>query len=113
LWIDSLAGGCLPAGTYRVRVEIPPLWLVPDLYTVHFKLLADDNTGKSVRRFSERVLLNVTSSGDQTGGVGQLNAKLIPEANWQIDAGETMIDRLRHEKTGAGSSQPAKSVVVS
>jgi lipopolysaccharide transport system ATP-binding protein len=85
-YIDRAIGGSegLPAGRYQVRVEVPPLWLFPDVYVLHFKLIARRSSGLDEKHLSERVILNVADQSTQS--VGRIRATLIPPLKWTISA---------------------------
>jgi lipopolysaccharide transport system ATP-binding protein len=72
----------LAEGRYRIRVHLPPLWVVPDVYTLYFKLIAHRASGGDEYRLSERVLLNVLDDSGQA--VGRVKAILIPPLRWEI-----------------------------
>ncbi len=74
----------LPMGRHRLRVHIPPLWVVPDVYTLYFKLIARRASGGDEYRLSERMLLNVLDDSGQA--VGRVKAILIPPLRWEIVA---------------------------
>jgi lipopolysaccharide transport system ATP-binding protein len=69
----------LPAGRYRVAIELPPLWLAPGVYALHFKFLGRTATGGDERHHSERLILDVTGDID-----GLSRAKLSPPATWTL-----------------------------
>ncbi len=69
----------LGVGVYRVRVEFPPLWLVPGVYTMFFKLTGRRETGDERRYLSERVMLNVTGKLSSQG-----RAVLNPPLKWAL-----------------------------
>ena len=80
--IDSerLTDGPLRPGRYRVRVNLPPLWLAPGVYTVHFKFLATKPDGTDDRMISERAMLDM--DGDSYG-IGR--ATLAPVVRWNLE----------------------------
>jgi lipopolysaccharide transport system ATP-binding protein len=83
-YIDSqhLDLGPLKAGRYRIRVEFPSLWLMPDAYTLYFKMIGRTASGQDTRRLSERVVIDIT---DWTGqSVGKVRAVLIPPIRWSL-----------------------------
>jgi lipopolysaccharide transport system ATP-binding protein len=71
---------------YRVRVELPPLWLAPGVYTVYFKLIGRRTTGAEVREISERAILDVIGS---YRGIGR--ASLAPPIRWSASAEKPVI----------------------
>lgn len=72
----------LGAGTHAVRIQLPPLWLTPGLYTLYFKFVGRTTNGGDEKSSSERVLIDVTGS---VMGVGR--AILAPTATWTLDRG--------------------------
>ncbi len=72
------------SGRYVVGVSFPPLWLVPDIYTIHFKLIGRAQSGLDVRYLSERTPLNIVDSSGQMDG--KVRAKLIPRLDWSLVA---------------------------
>jgi lipopolysaccharide transport system ATP-binding protein len=75
--LGELLDGTLPSGRHTFSIELPALWLAPGVYTVHFKLVADDVDGRSIRQTSERLPLNL--GGNSTGGRSPL---LAPDRRW-------------------------------
>lgn len=69
----------MPAGSYTVTVDLPPLWLAPGLYSVHFKCLARGSAGQDLRFVSERQLLDVTGWRNDRS-----RAYLAPDARWAV-----------------------------
>jgi lipopolysaccharide transport system ATP-binding protein len=69
----------LEAGVHHVRVEFPPLWLVPGIYTLFFKLTGRREEGDELRYTSERVMLNVTG---KLNGHGR--ALMSPPLKWSL-----------------------------
>ena len=106
----EMLGGVIPCGRYRVQAHFPPLWLVPDAYTVSFKLIGTNAMGFTVRHVSERALLDIT---DVTGQMdGKVRARLIPPLEWNvtpatIPTGTTAAAEVEQgpgRDTGAGTS---------
>lgn len=79
----------LAPGRYRVRVHFPALWVIPDVYTLYFKLVARRLSGGEERPLSERVLLNVADDSGQA--VGSVRALLIPPLRWEVSAADARI----------------------
>jgi len=75
-------------GEFDVRVKLPPLWLVPGMYTLYFKVLLWGNLASS-RVLSDVFLLDVEGENSTAGAV------LHPYVRWQVehtsDAGERRI----------------------
>jgi len=70
-------------GEYRCAVTFPPLWLVPGLYSAHFKVMFWDESGASGRHLSDKFPLDVagvSSVGNTTGSV-----VLHPQVNWSVE----------------------------
>ncbi|MCM3874280.1 MAG: ABC transporter ATP-binding protein [Pyrinomonadaceae bacterium] len=74
----------LLAGHYQVRAEFPPLWLMPDVYTVHFKMIGVGASVEDARYHSERVILDVVDTAGQS--VGNVRAVLIPPVKWSMNS---------------------------
>jgi len=74
--------GTLKAGSYAVGVEIPPLWLMPDAYTIYFKLIGRTTSDQEERLTSERAILDITDATGQS--VGNVRAVLIPPIKWSL-----------------------------
>jgi lipopolysaccharide transport system ATP-binding protein len=70
----------LEAGSYRIRVALPNLWLHPSVYTIYFKSVGFDADGNEVRAYSERVALDVTASFKVFG-----RAALAPPLRWTFE----------------------------
>ncbi|MCC6591558.1 MAG: ABC transporter ATP-binding protein [Bryobacterales bacterium] len=64
-------------GVYDVRIKLPPLWLEPGLYSLHFKVLLRGELASS-RHVSDTVSLDV--SGDSSG----TPSVLAPRADWML-----------------------------
>lgn len=77
--IDKLLPRDIPPGRYRVRVDLPALWLAPGVYTLYFKLIGSRSFGEDVRHFSDRGILDVVGSTQITG-----RARLAPPSSWSI-----------------------------
>ena len=77
---DKLTDGLLRPGRYRVRVNLPALWLAPGVYTVHFKFLGTKPAGTDERMVSERAMLDMDSDGY---GIGR--ATLAPTVRWNLE----------------------------
>jgi lipopolysaccharide transport system ATP-binding protein len=79
--IDSseLDAQYLAAGRYRIRAELPALWLAPGVYTVYHKFLGQSTSNNEGRYSSERIILDVTG---HVNGVGR--ATLAPPPRWTM-----------------------------
>jgi len=82
---DQLWSGNLEAGRYRVKVELPTLWLAPGVYTLYFKFIGRKPCGMEERYLSERSVIDITGSAD---GIGRAN--LAPPLDWTF-APETLL----------------------
>lgn len=80
---EDLCVGSFKAGKYRVKAEFPPLWLIPNVYTLYFKLIGIVKSGRDVRCLSERVILDITDQTKQSAG--KIQATLIPPLKWSIE----------------------------
>jgi lipopolysaccharide transport system ATP-binding protein len=73
----SIGLGELKVGDNRVRVELPPLWLNPGLYSLHFKLILGGGYG-STRYLSDTFPLDVA-------GASSIGAAVLqPGARWSV-----------------------------
>jgi homopolymeric O-antigen transport system ATP-binding protein len=89
IYSKELWSGNLGAGRYRVKVELPPLWLAPGVYTLYFKFIGRKPCGMEERHLSERAVIDVTGSAD---GIGRAN--LAPPLNWTL-APEEVVEEQR------------------
>jgi len=80
---EDMGQGPLGLGNYRLRVNIPVLWLVPGVYTLRFKFMGRDYSGRSWQSESERALINVTGKMS-----GLSRARLAPAAQWSLHSEE-------------------------
>ncbi|MEP6902111.1 MAG: ABC transporter ATP-binding protein [Actinomycetota bacterium] len=69
-------------GTYRIKAEMPPLWLKPGVYTLYLKLLAETDDAKQVKYLSERVLLDIADKTDLFAG--KVYATILPPVKWAV-----------------------------
>jgi lipopolysaccharide transport system ATP-binding protein len=69
----------LSAGIYQIRVEFPPLWLVPGIYTLYFKFSGSRLSGAEEEYKSERVMINVIGNVNGKG-----RALLAPLLSWSL-----------------------------
>lgn len=60
----------------------PPLWLMPDAYTVYIKMDGDTKHGKLVYTRSERQLLDVVEPSGKS--FGKDHAALFPPIEWSL-----------------------------
>jgi lipopolysaccharide transport system ATP-binding protein len=73
LGIDSVSA----TGLYKVKVTVPPLWLNPGIYAVHFKVLSWGNFSNA-RKVSDKAPIDVTGEYSRAG------ALLHPPAVWRV-----------------------------
>ncbi len=71
-------------GHSTVTASLPPLWLAPGLYTMHFKFSGRTATNVEVKYVSERRVLDVTGWSQERG-----RALLAPECTWAIQSTNT------------------------
>ena len=64
-------------GTYDIRITVPPLWLTPGLYALHFKAMFWGHRS-SARHVSDKFPLDV--AGDSSGAESTLH----PRADWSV-----------------------------
>ena len=81
---DDLWSANRDASRYRLRVELPPLWLAPSVYTLYFKFLGVKASGECVRHLSERIVLDVTGNARAIG-----RSYLAPPTRWTFQPDAT------------------------
>jgi lipopolysaccharide transport system ATP-binding protein len=91
MYSNQLWSGNLKAGRYRVKVELPPLWLAPGVYTLYFKFIGRKPCGRDERHLSERVVIDVIGSAD---GIGRAN--LAPPVNWTLSTEDSRLQYVPH-----------------
>lgn len=67
-------------GDYKLKAEIPPLWLSPGLYSMYSKFISG-SLGRNGRVHSDRLTLEVRGTFDRTG-----KTLLTPSVDWKIEA---------------------------
>jgi lipopolysaccharide transport system ATP-binding protein len=68
-------------GAFLITLELPPLWLRPDVYNLQFKLMSNALELGKTRFVSDSVSFNVT--GDASPEL--LKGYLVPQVNWSMD----------------------------
>lgn len=76
---EELVPGSLDAGTYRIKVDLPPLWLAPGIYTLYFKFLGLRDGATREKENSDAVILDVCGEMRSSG-----RALLAPPASWEL-----------------------------
>jgi lipopolysaccharide transport system ATP-binding protein len=76
---EELVPSSLDAGTYRIKVDIPPLWLAPGIYTLYFKFLGVRDGTAREKENSDAVLLDVFGDARDTS-----RALLAPPTAWEL-----------------------------
>jgi lipopolysaccharide transport system ATP-binding protein len=71
----------LEAGLYRLRVDFPPLWLAPGVYTLLLKFVGRDSSGEEHAYKTEPVILDVNGQDHSKG-----RAALAPPLDWVVSA---------------------------
>jgi lipopolysaccharide transport system ATP-binding protein len=74
----------LRAGTYRIKAQVPPLWLKPGVYTVYLKLIAETQDAKQIKYLSERLLIDVADKTELFAG--KVYATILPPVEWSLSA---------------------------
>ena len=69
-------------GTYDIKIDFPPLWLEPGLYSLYFKMFVRTQGGHA-RYVSDTLHLDI--GGKSTGCGGILN----PNAGWSLEASKS------------------------
>jgi len=92
-WVD------LKAGNYRIRAQMPPLWLKPGVYTLYLKMLAETEDAQLIKYLSERVLLDITDKTELFAG--KVYATILPPVKWGVSpvSGNREFEPLDHLKT--------------
>ena len=67
-------------GTYQVRMQFPPLWLRPGVYSVHFKLMAQALEAGKGRYLSDNIMLDVSDTMPSEMLLGHLT----PPSYWSV-----------------------------
>lgn len=78
---DDVWAGTLGPARYRVRVEFPPLWLAPGVYTVAFKFVGRKTSEADENHLSEQAVLDVIGKTN-----GKSRASLAPSVRWAMAA---------------------------
>jgi lipopolysaccharide transport system ATP-binding protein len=81
---EGLQLGRLKAGKHRIRAEFPSLWLMPDTYSLYFKLIGRRGSGMEERFLSDRVILDVMDLSGRSAG--KIRATLIPPVKWSLSS---------------------------
>jgi lipopolysaccharide transport system ATP-binding protein len=85
LALDLIDSGSRPklriAGSRKVRIRIPPLWLKPQTYTARIKVYVNRSAGEIERFFSDWLTIHVNASSGETV---QSDALLAPLCEWTI-----------------------------
>lgn len=66
------------SGRYHIQVRLPPLWLNPGLYALHFKVQMWGQFG-SARQVSNKFPLDIVGTSSMTESI------LQPSASWSVD----------------------------
>jgi lipopolysaccharide transport system ATP-binding protein len=69
-------------GTYKLELNLPPLWLSPGIYSIYMKFIGH-SYGRRARVTSERIMMKVTGKFDNTG-----KTILTPDIEWSIERAE-------------------------
>lgn len=75
----------LEKGRYRINAQIPPLYLKPGVYTLHFKFVgevSDSENSKLIRFLSERIMIDITDDTEMFSG--KVRALLLPPFEWKF-----------------------------
>ena len=92
------------AGHYRLRAEVPALWLVPNIYSLYFKLISKTSAGLEKRYESARVMLDITDGTKQSAG--KIRAVLIPAIGWTLNS----TDRISSPQVESSSYAPVANM---
>jgi len=72
-------------GLHEIRLKLPPMWLEPGLYSLHFKILFS-GSGMQHRYLSDILYLDV---GGISSGWG---AMLTPQAQWSFQRADSQCE---------------------
>jgi lipopolysaccharide transport system ATP-binding protein len=75
---EALGAPVVQRGKYMVRLQIPPLWLNPGVYSLYFKLIMSSGF-TSARHVSDKVPVDVEGASSTSEGV-----VLHPAARWAV-----------------------------
>jgi len=84
--LEKLDRRFLKAGSFEIVAEVPPLWLMPDAYTLHLKLIGINGAGHEERCLSERIILDIADRSGQSAG--KVRSILIPPVRWSFTPGQ-------------------------
>ena len=68
-------------GSHEIRVRCPGLWMRPGVYSLHFKLFANNLTSNNGRFVSDTIMLDVAGQP----GRGPILGYLAPKVRWRIE----------------------------
>jgi lipopolysaccharide transport system ATP-binding protein len=69
----------VPTGKYNINLKLPPLWLVPGLYSIYFKAKFWGDYGSAARYISDKFPLDISGNTSRSR-----EAILHQEGRWQI-----------------------------
>ena len=72
----------LKAGLHLLKIEFPPIWLAPGVYSLYFKMIGKRPTIGPNRFYSERVILDATGNRNSIGG--KATPVLAPQVEWSL-----------------------------
>jgi lipopolysaccharide transport system ATP-binding protein len=78
----------ITAGTYRVSVELPTLWLAPGIYVVFFRFIGRNQKGEEIRITSPEAMLNVSGN---FRGMHYSRIFLHPPLLWKMNYSKSSI----------------------
>ena len=79
--IGSFARSATGRNGLTVTASLPPLWLAPGLYTVHFKFIGRTGLGLEPKYLSERRIVDVRGWSQERS-----TALLAPACNWSVQS---------------------------
>ena len=75
----------LRPGRYRIKVQVPALWLTPGAYSLRFKVVAP-MLGAKGRCVSDPVIIDFRSSDEMFVELASLEAILSPPVKWSVES---------------------------
>lgn len=76
-------------GAYTLRLNLPPLWLSPGIYSIYTKFIGHSR-GKRARVISDRIMMKITGKFDGTG-----KTTLTPDIEWSLERPEPLAVQIK------------------
>lgn len=82
----------LEKGLSRIKIQMPPLYLRPGVYTLYLKLFGESDKGARIKYISERLLIDVSDKTELFHG--KVKAMILPPAEWSISSLNHSVQNL-------------------